>query len=78
MRVKRSVTLSFSVDPMNRVLSVKFVVSTTSVSPSQWPMESPSHLLIVPGRCVPPIRTTRASCTISVRIRILSGVCTIW
>ena len=27
----------------NWVLSVKFVVSTTSVLPSQWPRESPSH-----------------------------------
>ena len=39
----------FSVEPRNRVLSVKFVVSTTSVSPSQRPIESPIHLRIVGG-----------------------------
>src|SRR5215831_18340770 len=31
------------VEPLKFVLSLKFVVSTTSVSPSQWPRESPSH-----------------------------------
>ena len=32
------------------VLSVKFVVSTTRVSPSQWPTELPSHCRTLPGR----------------------------
>ena len=43
-RENRSMTCRFSVEPRKRVLSVKFVVSTTSVSPSQWPTESPIHL----------------------------------
>jgi hypothetical protein len=49
MREKRSTTWRLSLDPRNRVLSVKFVVSTTSVSPSQRPTESPSHFRIVGG-----------------------------
>jgi hypothetical protein len=36
-------------DPLNCVLSVKLVVSTTSVSPSQRPTESPSHLRMFCG-----------------------------
>ena len=36
-RVKRSIKRMFSLDPWKAVLPVKFVVSTTSVSPSQWP-----------------------------------------
>jgi len=40
-RVKRSTTCRFSRDPRKFVFSVKFVVSTTSVSPSQRPIESP-------------------------------------
>ena len=44
------------------VLSVKPVVSTTSVSPSQWPRESPDHRWIPAGRCGRPSSgTTRAS-----------------
>ena len=39
--LKRSVKWRFSSAPLNFVLSVKFVVSTTSVSPSQWPRGSP-------------------------------------
>ena len=51
IRVNRSTTCSCSVEPRNRVLSVKFVVSTTSVSPSQRPTESPIHLRTFAGRC---------------------------
>ena len=41
MRRKRSTTCRFSLEPRKAVLSVKLVVSTTSVLPSQWPRESP-------------------------------------
>ena len=58
----------FSLDPLNRVLSEKLVVSTTSVSPSHRPVESPIHLRIVGGKCSAFIRMMRASCTISFRI----------
>ena len=53
MRVNRSVTLIAVAMPRPPpftpipVRSVRFVVSTTSVSPSQCPRESPSHSLIV-------------------------------
>ena len=43
MRVKRSVTFMFSLAPRNAFLPLKFVVSTTSVSPSQRPREMPTH-----------------------------------
>ena len=42
-RVKRSVTLTADVEFLNRTRSLKLVVSTTSVLPSQWPRESPFH-----------------------------------
>ena len=77
-RVKHSITCRSSVAPWNLVLSVKLVVSTTSVSPSQWPTESPSHRRMVLGRCVAFMRTMRTSCTISVRIVTEFLVCTIW
>ena len=59
MRVKRSMTFRFSPEPRNWVLSVKLVVSTTSVSPSHRPIESPSHFLMCAGGCVPPMRMKR-------------------
>ena len=58
------------------VLGWKLVVSMTSVSPSQRPIESPNHFRMPDGGCVPFMRTTRASCTISVRIITVSFVCT--
>jgi hypothetical protein len=42
-RVKRSTTCSDAVEFLNLMRSLKFVVSTTSVLPSQWPRESPLH-----------------------------------
>ena len=52
-----------------RASSVKFVVSTTSVLPSQWPRESPSHWRTVDGRCAPvPIGIIRVSCICSCRM----------
>jgi len=77
-RVKRSTTCRLADEPRNRVFSEKFVVSTTSVSPSQRPTESPIHFVTLFGRCSAFMRTTRASCTISVRISTESFVCTIW
>jgi hypothetical protein len=47
------------------LLRREVVVSTTRVSPSQWPIESPIHGRMRFGKCVPPMRTTRASWTIS-------------
>ena len=58
----------FSDDPRKRVLFVKLVVSTTSVSPSQWPTESPIHFLTCAGTWPPFRRMIRASWTISTRI----------
>src|SRR5581483_10307603 len=78
IREMRSTTCSLSLDPRNCVLPVKLVVSMTNVSPSQWPTESPIHFRIDGGRCGWFMRTTRASCTISVRIITVSRVCTIW
>src|SRR5215208_496052 len=52
--VKRSVIFRFSVDPWKLaagVLSLKFVVSTTSVLPSQRPRESPSQPRTLDGGC---------------------------
>ena len=40
----------FSRDPKTSVLGVKLVTSMTSVSPSQWPRESPNHCLMLAGR----------------------------
>ena len=76
-RVNRSVRVSVSPDPTPLVivglklgvLSVKFVVSTTRVSPSQWPRASPIHWRMSSGGCGRPSKaTTRASCTISLRM----------
>src|SRR5467141_4080091 len=44
-RVNRSTTCKFPDDPRKLIFSLKFVVSTTSVSPSQCATESPSHCL---------------------------------
>ena len=45
-RVKRSIRCRFAPEPLKVSLSEKLVVSTTSVSPSQWPRESPFHWLM--------------------------------
>ena len=45
--VKRSTIRSWSLEPRYGVLSVKLVVSTTSVSPSQWPRASPMYCRIL-------------------------------
>ena len=37
--------------PTGHTSVLKFVTSTTSVSPSQWPRESPLAILIDAGRC---------------------------
>ena len=59
VRVKRSTRRSCSSPPkttsgkvprLRWTLSVKFVVSTTRVFPSQWPRESPSHCRTVGER----------------------------
>ena len=49
-RVQRSTRCKFSREPPKSVFGVKFVTSTTSVWPSQWPRESPHHRLCA-GRC---------------------------
>ena len=83
-RVKRSTSRRFSPDPTALVisglkldvLSVKFVVSTTSVAPSQRARESPIHCRSPGGRCARPSSgTIRASWTISLRTTTWSGVC---
>ena len=52
------------------------MLSTTSVSPSHQPIESPSQVRISGGACSEFIRTTRASWFISTRIITWSSVCT--
>ncbi len=42
-RVNRSTRRKFSLDPMKKLFGEKLVVSTTSVSPSHRPGESPLH-----------------------------------
>src|SRR5213594_1194854 len=41
----------FSPEPRKGAFPVKLVVSMTSVSPSQWPRESPIHCRMFCGRC---------------------------
>src|SRR5262245_37833463 len=78
VRVKRSVTFIFGDDGCNgpgepgtpalvsSVKPLKFVVSTTSVFPSQYPRDSPSHSLIAGSSLgTPVVGITRASCAIS-------------
>src|SRR5262249_15935298 len=60
-RRNRSTTCIPWPDPRKCDFSVKFVVSTTSVSPSHRPIESPSHWCTLGGRWWPPIRIIRAS-----------------
>src|SRR5213594_2560024 len=66
VRVKRSIRCSFSLDPRKLVRFVKFVVSTTNVSPSQCPTESPCHNRIFCGTCGrPSVEMTRVEWSIS-------------
>src|SRR6476619_860467 len=67
--VKRSVIFRSSVDPWKLVagvLSLKFVVCTTSVLPSQWPREMPIHPRTFDGGIGRPsngmIRTSEFDC----------------
>ena len=69
MRLNRSTSFMFGLDPRKFVLSVKFVVVTTSVLPSQRPRESPIHWRMAGdawGR--PSSGMMRTSWIISVRI----------
>ena len=54
-RVKRSTRCRFSWAPRKLLFGEKFVVSTTSVSPSQCPRESPSQLLNPAARMRPAV-----------------------
>jgi len=55
--------------PRNAGLSLKFVVSMTSVSPSQWPLGSPIHERTPDDACARlSVGTTRVSWSISIRI----------
>src|SRR5262245_19577842 len=80
--VNRSVIFRYSVDPWKLVagvLSLKFVVWTTSVFPSQWPREIPSHAWTFGGGIGRPssgmIRTSEFDC---VMIAAYPGDCRIW
>src|SRR6188508_3182741 len=80
VRVKRSVKRMFSVDGFNggepgtpelviAGFPLKFLVSTTSVLPSQRPLDSPMYCLIDGSRNArPSVGMMRASCAISRRI----------
>ena len=66
VRVNRSVSCMCWSDPRTLVLSVKLIVSTTSVVPSHRPRESPIHCRTVP--CArPSMGMMRASWIISFR-----------
>ena len=70
-RVKRSIVWRFSAEPLKSLkvlFGEKFVVSTTSVSPSQWPRESPCHWRTLSEKCGLPSRgITRTSWIVSWR-----------
>src|SRR5947208_14480112 len=76
---RRSIRCMLVVDPRHSRPGSKLVVSITSVWPSQWPTESPSHLRTVEGRCGRPsvgtIRTSLFDCMIRITY---PGVCWIW
>jgi 6-bladed beta-propeller protein len=74
-RVNRSTRWSWRVAPRKRRWSLKFVVSTTSVRPSQRPRESPSHRPMREPTCGRPLSgIMRTSCIISVRMTTYPGV----
>src|SRR6185436_3420937 len=56
--MNRSTTCSWCVttppNSSSQVLPLRFLVSITSVSPSQWPTESPCHSRIESSRCLRP------------------------
>src|SRR5207249_11090021 len=55
LRLQRSTKWRFSRDPMKSDLGLKLVTSTTNVSPSHRPRESPNRCRTLPGRCVLPL-----------------------
>src|SRR5215467_5291837 len=57
VRVHRSTRCKFSRDPKASVFGLKLVTSTTSVSPSQWPRESPYHWRMLGGKWGLPFMT---------------------
>src|SRR5881628_495007 len=66
-------------DWSSHVMSFWPTVSTTSVSPSQWPIESPSHVNSTLGSCGrPSMKILRQTCAPpSYTITTSCGVCTI-
>src|SRR5580698_108493 len=79
VRVKRSVKCKFRSDPRKEYSSEKFVVSTTSVLPSQCPRESPIHWRILLATWgLPSSGMMRALWIISFRITTRSRDCRIW
>src|SRR6185369_3936422 len=77
--LKRSTSFRCSLDPRYAVLSVKFVVSTTSVLPSKWPRASPRYSRIFPLTCgAGPSGMIRVSFTISYLIATYPGPWRIW
>src|SRR5438876_12396581 len=81
VRVQRSTKWRFSRDPMKSALGLKLVTSTTSVSPSHRPRESPKRCRMELGRCVLPLTgITRGHpwpCPTSQKIDKASRDCTI-
>src|SRR4051794_21054608 len=75
LREMRSITCSFSLDTDMKALGLKLVVSMTSVSPSQWPCESPFHCFTAADGCGRSSSgMVRASWIISVIIITEAGV----
>ena len=76
--VKRSTRRMPAVDPCHLVSSVKLVVSTTSVLPSQWPRASPKYCRTFDGRCGRPSRGMMRTSLFDSWIHITyPGICTI-
>src|SRR5438094_6413967 len=81
VRVQRSTKCRFSRAPMKSDFGLKLVTSTTSVSPSHRPRESPKRCRIWLGRCgLPSMGTMRCHpcpCPTSYKIDTDPGDCTI-
>ena len=74
--LNRSVIVRYWLESRYAVWSVKFVVSTTSVSPSQWPRASPRHASRILGLMCGRLSSAgliRVSFTISYRMATYPG-----
>ena len=79
-RVNRSTTLRCRLEPCHAPLSLKWLLSTTRVSPSQRPRPSPGHWRILSDiGGVPSMGTMRGPLVLcSVKMTTWVGVCRMW